>query len=570
MTTSSGAFSDADIDWDSIQWDKVYQNVRRLQARMVQAIQAQRWGKVKALQRLLTRSFSAKALAVRRVTENTGKKTPGVDGILWETPAKKAQALAALQPRGYQPAPLKRVSIPKANGQERPLSIPTMRDRAMQTLYVQALDPIAECQADPNSYGFRRERSPADAIGQCHNLLSRRGGPTWILEGDIRACFDTISHPWLEAHIPMEKLILRKWLKAGFIEQDILQPTESGTPQGGPASPVLANFTLDGLEQKLREKYPQATALSRCVKVNLVRYCDDFIITGCSKELLEQEVKPLVEEFLQTRGLELAPAKTRITHIADGFDFLGQQIRRAQDGKIIITPSKASVAAILTKIRDCIKRNAQAAAGHLIVQLNPLIQGWTNYHQHVVSKQTFGKLDQAIFQALWRWAQRRHPHKPQRWIKEKYFTTVGGDHWVFTGTVMGQDGATQTVTLRKAAHVPIKRHVKIKGAANPYDPAWEAYFEHRVDAKMKATLQGRQQLLALYREQEGICPICRQEITEQSEWQRHHLIWRSKGGKDTLDNLVLLHPECHRQVHRLKLEVRKPRSVKGVGVARAD
>ena len=536
----------------------------------MKATQAKRWGKVKALQHLLTRSFSAKVLAVRRVTENKGKKTPGVDGEVWNTPEKKSQAINELKQHGYQPSPLKRVYIPKAHGRQRPLSIPTMLDRTMQTLYLQALDPLAECQADPNSYGFRSERSTADAIEQCHIVLSNRGGAEWILEGDIGSCFDTISHEWLEAHIPMDKPILHKWLKAGFIEEDILKPTQSGTPQGGPASPVLANLTLDGLEKKLREKYPKASNLSRRVKVNLVRYCDDFIITGSSKELLEKEVKPLVEEFLRERGLELSPEKTRITHIEDGFDFLGQHIRRYNDGKIIITPSKKNVEAVLDKIRGIIKRNAQARAGNLIMQLNPIIRGWANYHQHVSSKQTFVKLDNAIFHALWQWAKRRHPNKPLRWIKDKYFAAVGGDRWVFHGTVEGKEGTAPTVYLLKASGVPIKRHTKIKGEANPYDPAWEEYFEGRLDVKMDATLKGRRQLLALYKEQEGICPICQQEITEITEWHRHHIIWRSNGGKETTENLVLLHPECHRQVHSLKLEMVKPRPEKGVNEARAD
>jgi RNA-directed DNA polymerase len=565
VTTHTGAFSSDKVVWSSIKWGKAYGNVRRLQARIVKATQAKRWGKVKALQRLLTRSFSAKVLAIRRVTENKGKKTPGVDREIWNTPEMKSQAVNELKQHGYQPSPLRRVYIPKANGRQRPLSIPTMLDRAMQSLYLQALDPIAESQADPNSYGFRSERSTADAIKQCHILLSNhKGGAEWIMEGDIRSCFDTISHEWLEAHIPMDKPILHKWLKAGFIEKDILKPTESGTPQGGPASPVLANLTLDGLEKKLREKYPKASNLSRKVKVNLVRYCDDFIITGRSKELLENDVKPLVEEFLKERGLELSQEKTRITHIEDGFDFLGQQIRRSPDGKIIIKPSKKNVAVVLDKIRGLIKRNAQAKAGNLIMQLNPVIRGWAGYHRHVCSKQTFVKIDHAIFQALWPWAKRRHPHKPLRWVKEKYFTTVGGDHWMFYGTVEGKGGETQTVYLLKASSIKIKRHIKIKGEANPYDPAWEAYFERRLDVKMDATLKGRRQLLTLYREQEGICPICRQEITEITEWHRHHIVWRANGGKDTTENLVLLHPECHRQVHSQKLEVVKPRLEKGV------
>jgi RNA-directed DNA polymerase len=563
MATYTGAFSDVNVTWSTIKWNRAYRNVGRLQARIVKATQAKRWGKVKALQRLLTRSLSAKVLAIRRVTENKGKKTPGVDGEIWNTPEKKSQAINELKQHGYQPSPLKRIYIPKTNGGQRPLSIPTMLDRAMETLYLQALDPIAECQADPNSYGFRSERSTADAIEQCHTVLSKRGGAEWILEGDIKSCFDTISHEWLEAHIPMDKPILHKWLKAGFIEKEILKPTESGTPQGGPASPALANLTLDGLEKKLREKYPKMSKLGRRVKVNLVRYCDDFIITGSSKELLENEVKPLVEEFLKERGLELSQEKTRITHLEDGFDFLGQHIRRYNNGKVIIRPSKKNVEAVLDKTRGIIKRNAQAKAGNLIMQLNPIIRGWANYHRHVSSKQTFVKVSHAIFQALWQWAKRRHPNKPLRWIKDKYFTTIGGDHWVFYGTVGDKEGATQTVYLLKASRIAIKRHIKIKGEANPYDPAWEEYFERRSGVKMDATLEGRRQLLILYKEQEGICPICHQEITEITEWHRHHIIWRSNGGKDTSENLVLLHPACHRQVHSQRLEVVKPRPKRG-------
>jgi len=300
------------------------------------------------------------------------------------------------------------------------------------------------------------------------------------------------------------------------------------------------------------------------VKVNLVRYCDDFIITGSSKELLENEVKPLVAEFLQERGLALAPDKTRITHIEEGLDFLGQHLRRYKDGKIIITPSKKNVEAVLDTIRGIITRNAQATAGNLILQLNPIIKGWAQYHRHVASKQTFGKIDHAIFHALWQWAKRRHPHKPLGWIKAKYFTTVRGDNWVFQGTVEGKEATSQTVSLLKASSVPIKRHTKIKGEANPYDPAWEEYFEHRSDVKMEATLKGRRQLLTLYKEQEGICPLCQRKITEITEWHRHHIIGRSHGGRDITENLVLLHPACHRQVHSLKLEVVKPRPERGV------
>ena len=561
----AGAVSHNTISWHTIDWQKAHENVRRLQARIVKATQEGRWGKVKALQHLLTHSFSGRALAVKRVTENQGKRTPGVDGEIWDTPAKKAAAIHSLKQHGYQPLPLRRMYIPKSSDKtkKRGLGIPTMKDRAMQALYLLALDPIAETQADPNSYGFRKERSCADAIGQAHTVLSNRAGAKWILEGDIRACFDRISHEWLEAHIPMDKTILRKWLKAGFIEKHVLHPTEEGTPQGGVASPVLANLALDGLEARIREKYPKASYWSRKVKVNLIRFADDFIITGATKELLEHEIKPLVENFLQERGLELSQEKTRITHIEDGFDFLGQHIRD-YNGKVLAKPSRKNIKTFLTKIREAIKDNAQATAGHLIAILNPKIRGWANYHRHSSSKQIFTEVDHAIFEALWRWAKRRHPHKGRRWIKDKYFLSEGSRNWVFYGALEGKGGKPYRARLLLASDTPIKRHVKIKGEANPYDPKWETYFEERLSIKMAHSLKGRRQLLRLWQEQKGICPVCGQKITKLTGWHNHHLVWRTYGGSDTAENRVLLHPNCHNQVHNLGLSVVKPRPAKGV------
>ena len=271
----TGASSHTGEAWHDIEWRQVHRNVRRLQARIVQAVQAGRWGKVKALQRLLTRSFSGKALAVKRVTENQGKRTPGSDGQTWSTPAAKMAAVHQLRQRSYQAAPLRRLYIPKANGQQRPLGIPTMKDRAMQALYRLALDPIAETTADPHSYGFRTGRSTADAIQRCFELLNKPASAQWILEGDIQGCFDHISHEWLLSHIPIEHHILQQWLKAGYLEKQHLLATEAGTPQGGVISPVLANITLDGLEQTLTHGY--SARQKQEAKVHLVRYADDWV-----------------------------------------------------------------------------------------------------------------------------------------------------------------------------------------------------------------------------------------------------------------------------------------------------
>lgn len=559
-TLTAGAASHAAVDWHAIDWHSAHRIVRRLQARIVKAWQAGRGGKVKALQHLLTRSLSGRVIAVKRVTENPGKRTPGIDGRRWETPEKKAQAVNTLRHRGYRPWPLRRVYIPKSNGKKRPLGILTMQDRAMQVLHLLALDPIAECQADPNSYGFRTERCTADAMEQCHTVWSNRHGARWVLEGAIKACYDdTISHEWLLAHVPMDKQLLRKWLKAGFIERSVFHPTAEGVGQGGPLSPALANLTLDGLERKLWERYPKASAQGYRAKANFIRWADDFLITGSSKELLEQEVKPLVAEFLRERGLELSPEKTRITALETGFDFLGQTVRQYPDGKVIITPSTKNVKTFLTKVRQVIKGNAQATAGHLIAQLNPLIRGWANYHRHVCSKRTFAKLDAAIFRALWRWACRRHPNKPRHWVKHKYFHSFNQRQWVFCGEALGRNGKSYRVRLVYAADVAIKRHVKIRGQANPYDPGWEMYLEQRLGVKMADALKGRRQLLYLWREQQGLCPVCQQKITHLSGWHNHHLVWRSHGGSDTAANRVLLHPNCHRQVHCLGVEVTKPR-----------
>jgi len=444
----------------------------------------------------------------------------------------------------------------------RPLGIPTMIDRGQQALHLLALDPVVETTADRNSYGFRQKRSCADAIGQCF-LVLKSANAQWILEGDIKSCFDKISHDWLLAHVPMDRVILQKWLKSGYMDKHVLHESMDGTPQGGIISPALANCALDGLERLLQEKFPARKRLKSfggekpCV--HLVRYADDFVITSKSKELLEGEIKPLVEQFVQERGLELSPTKTVITHVERGFDFLGQNVRRYPKGKLLIKPSKKNVGTFLNGIRRIIKDAHGASAADLIDQLNPKIRGWANYHRHVVSKRTFGRVDHTIFSNLWQWARRRHPNKPSRWVKAKYFERRRGRDWTFFDETCDDEGRPNKVWLYNAKSTPIKRHVKVKGEANPYDPTYETYFEEREGAHMLDTFRGTRTLRFLWHEQRGLCTLCNTKITRITGWRLHYCVPRVKGGPTGATNCVLLHPECHDRVHCQRLSVSKPR-----------
>lgn len=546
MSAATTARAPSGVSWNEIDWIAVQRQVKRLQARIVKATQVGRHNKAKALQWLLTHSFSGKALAVKRVSENKGKNTPGVDKIVWNTPRAKSNAIASLQRRGYSPLPLKRVLIPKKNGKTRPLGIPVMKCRAMQALHLLALEPIAETTADPNSYGFRPKRSCADAGERCFNVLARQVSAEWILEADIQGCFDHISHDWMMTHLPTDKVILKKWLKAGYVYQNELFPTQAGTPQGGIISPVAANMTLDGLEAMLAEKFPQSRR--RGLKMNFVRYADDFIITGHSKEWLEQEVKPTVVQFLAERGLKLSPEKTKVTHIAEGFDFLGWNIRK-YNGKLLMKPSKANVKAHLDQIREVVKVNKSIQQVNLIGLLNPILRGWANYHHHVVAKETFARIDSCLWSMLWRWATRRHPSKGARWVRQKYFKTRSTRTWVFVATEKQKDGVQKDYTLLNESDTPIQRHVKIKANANPHDPQWDAYFESRWNRKMWSHAYSRSKLYRVWQRQEGVCSTCHETMAIDSHWAARHIVKTAEGGTDAMSNLEIHHLHCQENVH---------------------
>lgn len=460
--------------WNNIPWNKITRTVRQLQIRIAKAYRDGKYGKAKSLQWILTHSFYAKLLAVKRVTSNKGAKTPGVDNTVWRTPKQKMQAAMSLKRRGYKAQPLKRIYIPKKQqGKLRPLSIPVMHCRAQQALHLLALEPISETIADKNSYGFRPLRSTADALGQCFLSLCRQYSPQYVLEGDIKSCFDKISHSWLLKNITMDKMMLKAWLAAGYIEKGKFYSTEVGTPQGGTISPTLLNVTLSGLEKAVK------AATKREDKINIIIYADDFIITGGTKEVLENTVKPLVEAFLNERGLELSQEKTKITHINEGFDFLGVNTRKYRNGKLIQKPAKDSVKKFLANIRNTIKSNQAVKTEVLILLLNPKIIGWANYHRHYCSKQTFGYVSHMLFRPLWRWARKRHPRKGKRWVVNKYFRTIGHHRWRFSTKIKGNGNTPTYLDLVEISHTSIRRHVKIKSDATPFDPAYEEYFRIR-------------------------------------------------------------------------------------------
>mgnify|MGYP000352466952 FL=1 len=467
------------INWLAVDFDIVEQSVKILQNRIVKAKLASRSRMVKKLQSLLVKSLNARILAVKRVSENKGKNTAGVDGKLLDTNIKKSKYVADLKIKlpDYKSMPLKRIEIPKKNGKLRPLGIPTMFDRSIQALYKLALEPIAEVVADKNSYGFRPKRSTQDAMKQVWLCTSKKNGGEWILEADIKGCFDNISHQWMYDNVPLDNRLLKQWLKSGFIKDDTLFPTDAGTPQGGIISPILANMVLDGIEDIVKnhkarfQKMVNGVIIYRHTnRLNFIRYADDFVITGRTPEDL-QLVQKDIEKFLNIRGLELSKEKTHITNIRDGFDFLGFNFRKYPNDKVIVTPTKDGIKSFKSKIKDIFKKYNSSSLTMLITKLNPLLRGWANYYRFVNSKVIFSKLDSYIWRKSLNWMKRIHQRRETKKYYKQYFKPFPN----YKSDVLS-DGRQFVYRL---STLPLKEFIKIKSEANPYDTSFDDYFIKR-------------------------------------------------------------------------------------------
>jgi RNA-directed DNA polymerase len=543
-------------EWNQLNWRKLERKVYKLQKRIYRASQR---GDVKAyrrLQKTLMKSWSARCIAVRRVSQdNQGKKTAGVDGVKSLTPKQRMNLVTEMK-LGVKVKPTRRVWIDKPGTEEkRPLGIPTMNDRALQALVKLALEPEWEARFEPNSHGFRPGRSCQDAIEAIFNAIVLK--PKFVLDADISKCFDKINHEQLLKKLnsfPTIKRQIKAWLKAGYMDNKELFNTSEGTPQGGVISPLLANIALHGMENRIKQfaetlkgkKQANRNALS------LIRYADDFVILHKDITVV-QRCQTIISEWLKDMGLELKPSKTRLAHTLDkyeqeepGFDFLGFTIRQHRVGKYsskqgfktIITPSKKKQKIHYDNISKVIENHKAAPQEALITRLNPIIRGWANYYSAVVSKKVYGKLDSLIYLKLEAWANRRHPNKGKTEVANKYWHKDGLRNWVFATKEKGKI----STRLLSHADTSIGLHVKVKGESSPYDGNL-VYWSTR----MGESLELPTRVSKLLKQQKGKCTHCDSYFRENDVLEVDHIIPKSKGGKDEYKNLQLLHRHCHDQ-----------------------
>jgi len=482
--------------WDTIQWDKPKQHVRRIQERIFRATRDKDRARVKNLQKLLVRSRSARLLAVRRVTqENEGKYTPGVDGLIYTTSEKRMRLVGEIHYLNifkYKCKPLRRVYIPKSSGDKRPLGIPTVIDRVMQMLVKMALEPEWEAKFESHSYGFRPGRRCMDAIWHIWNnirAISNKRTSAWILDADISGCFDNINHDALLQRIFVFQQTIKRWLKAGIIEFGKYNQTKSGTPQGGIISPLLANIALDGMERIFgaeNSKGNHVVPSKRCglnKGISMIRYADDFVVTAPTREIINTHVLPILRDFLKERGMKLNDAKTRIVHREEGFDFLGFHVRQYH-GKsrsvCLAKPSKKTIKRHLEQIKKMISSNKQMKADELISKLNPIIRGWANYYCYSSAKETFNHVDYRTWQMVWRWCLRRHSNKGKQWVHHRYFMKTGNRDWIFG------ERKENTLLFHRSFPAGI-RYIPVKGYNSPHDSSLHDYWEKRYGKSWRYT-----------------------------------------------------------------------------------
>ena len=475
--TNMSAVSPHMQSWEMINWKKINVYVKKLRQRIFRAEQLGQKRKVRKLQRLMVRSKANLLLSIKRVTQvNKGKKTSGVDGQIVLTSKDRMKLFNLLRRyniKYIRPKPTKRVYIPKKDGKLRPLGIPIIKDRIFQNIVKNALEPQWEVRFEPSTYGFRPKRSTQDALVNLFTKLSSRSTRKWIFEGDFKGCFDNLNHEYIMKcliEFPAKESI-EKWLKAGFIDNNSFYDTNAGTPQGGIVSPLLANIALHGMEEELGVSYYIDREYHKLARksVGVVKYADDFVIVCKTKEEAMSMYEKL-NPYLNKRGLTLAENKTRVTHIEEGFDFLGFNLRqyKINNGmKLLIKPSKASVKKAKETIKDVFSQLQGRPVGDLIMKLNPIIRGIGNYWSAQVSKKIFSIIDSYTWLKTMKHLKRLHNNKPTKWIYSKYFkpdySGVSKDKWILT------DPHNEKTQLFKMSWIPIVRHGMVKYKNSPDD-----------------------------------------------------------------------------------------------------